>query len=191
MNFKLLLVFLFPFANGKYIYRNLIQTHLPSTEDITDAYGNFEVPLTNEDRILLKDFFVKRPKASIWQPYGKRKNCGTDCIQAHEHGNSFGDDFFYHNLLPAEVFHSFNKTLQDISLLVLIGGMKGDGAFPHRHTPSWNFLLSGEKQWTFEDGTVITQRVGDLIKVPDQLLHSTLNTEDGFAVLLQTPKIKN
>jgi mannose-6-phosphate isomerase-like protein (cupin superfamily) len=167
------------------ITHNAFVPPLLTNDTIIQRYGKTRCNISEvKVELLLEDFFIARPHGSIWEQYS-RSNCGDYCHTATKDGHSWGDDFFYHQLFNEELLTNLtNISFEDIHLAVLIGGLKGEGAPPHKHIASHNMLLSGEKVWTFGDGITIIQYPGDVIHVPAGMEHSTENKKDGWAVFI-------
>jgi len=174
------------FSVGR-ISRSAFVPPLLTNDTIIQRYGKTKCNITEtKQEVLLEDFFIARPHGSIWEQF-TRLQCGFahGCNTANPDGSTWGDDFFYHKLFDEElIVNVTNVSFGDIHIAVLIGGLKGEGAPPHKHMASHNLLLSGKKVWTFGDGLTVIQYPGDVMHVPAGMEHSTVNKEDGWAVFI-------
>lgn len=161
--------------------------------DIIQNYGYEEVTVTGPEATsvdagssLIVDFFENRPvNGSIWNQFCTVDNYDIGCVKPQQW--TFGHDLFHNGILDS-VFDDIMVPLSDIQMVALIGGLEGYGAPPHKHWPSINLLLSGQKEWWFEDGTTFIQNPGDMIRVPDQMEHWTKNHKDGWSLFLVEKK---
>jgi mannose-6-phosphate isomerase-like protein (cupin superfamily) len=170
-----------------YITHKAFDPPLLTNDTIIQRYGKMRCNITEvKVELLLEDFFIARPRGSIWQQF-TRSPCGDahGCYTATADGHTWGDDFFYHKLFDEELIVNLtNISFDDIRLAVLIGGLEGEGAPPHKHVASHNLLLSGKKMWTFGNGTTFVQEPGDVVHVPAGMVHETYNIYDGWAVFI-------
>jgi len=161
--------------------------------DIISTYGEETVTVSGPEATSVDagssrivDFFVNRPvNGSIWNQFCTVDNWEIGCVKPAE--GTFGYDFLYNGILDS-VFEDIGVPLSDIMMVSLIGGLEGYGAPPHKHWPSINVLLSGQKEWWFEDGTTFIQKPGDMVTVPDQMEHWTVNSKDGWALFMVDKK---
>ncbi len=178
---------------GEFVTRNAFK--VPDIDIIGD-YGEETVTVSGPEATSMDawparidEFFEKRPvNGSIWEQFCRVDNWDTGCEKPEK--GTFGYDFFHKGILDT-VFDDIGIPLEDIMMVSLIGGLDGYGAPPHKHWPSINLLLSGQKEWWFEDGTTFIQNPGDMVRVPDQMEHWTKNHKDGWALFLVEKKNLN
>jgi len=175
---------------GEFVTRNAFK--VPDINIIAD-YGEETVTVSGSEATSVDagssrivDFFENRPvNGSIWNQFCTVDNYDIGCVKPTK--GTFGYDFFHNGILDT-VFDDIEVPLEDIMMVSLIGGLEGYGAPPHKHWPSIHVLLSGQKEWWFEDGTTFIQKPGDMIRVPDQMEHWTVNHRDGWALFLVEKK---